>query len=276
MSFIDNLQYKAQSLSILFKQGIRRSFIIFAVVCVILLAPFYFIGQFTSRIWNSSNLNPNRINNTTFVIPRTITEQPLEYSETQIVPLKNGETALYMTISNKLNDEVGFWPFVYTVQVLDNAGAILSQERTRSYLLPDDIKYVVSTSKDPSAVRLNVIREPETKAVFHNKNSPQFVSDPNISIEAQRLEFPKGSDKLKVFARFKNNGQFNVKSVEVLYIVRDTRQSVVGIGEFSFQGFLAKSERDMNLDYPYPLERTPSIADVRWSINYLDPNIITF
>jgi hypothetical protein len=58
--------------------------------------------------------------------------------------------------------------------------------------------------------------------------------------------------------------------VDILYIIRDTRESVVGIGEYSFQGFFPDTERDMQLEYPKPLDRTASSVEIRVMVNYLD------
>jgi hypothetical protein len=81
-------------------------------------------------------------------------------------------------------------------------------------------------------------------------------------------------EEILVYAYFKNNDFLTVKSVDVLYIIRDTQQAVVGIGSYNFKGFLPGSERDMQIPYPKPKDRVAKFVELRWYVNYLDSNIV--
>jgi hypothetical protein len=265
MGFGDNLQYKIENASIYFQGGVRRSVLIFAGICLVILAPSYFLGQFSSNLWKNSWYNDKNI-----VIPKNVTEQEYAISETEVVSLANNTNDLYVSVNNKANKEIGFFPWVYTVQVLNNNGSILSQRKISSYLLPEETKYIVINSSDSQGTKLNLIREPETKSRLYNPNSNQLLKQPNVEIRTQELTPIPNSNNLKIRAIFKNNDQIVIQRFDVLYIIRDTRQSVVGIGTYSFNGFIANSEREMILEYPKPKNREARFLDLRWSVNYLD------
>jgi hypothetical protein len=274
MSFADNLQYKTENFSLYFQGGVRRSLIIFAGICLVMLVPTYFLGQQISNLWSQVSINPNHFNSKNIVIPKNLDQQPLDIGTTQVVKLANGQNTLYLTVNNKANPQVGYFPFVYTLQILTANGQILSQKKYQNYLLPGDIKYVVADSADPTGVDMKLIVEPETQAISYNPNQVGISKSPNIVIKGQSVTNLPNSTDLQVDALFKNQDQVDVDSVDVLYIIRDARESVVGIGTYTFNGFLNGTEREMNLNYPQPADRSATQADVRWSVNYLDPSII--
>lgn len=264
MALMDNLQYRLENASLYFQGGVRRSVLIFSGVCILLLAPLYFLGQLSSNLWKQTWFDSQEI-----YIAKQIPQREYEISETQIVPLANGSRELYLSVNNFANREIGFFPWVYTLQVLDAGDSLLSQQTYRSYLLPEETKYIVHRSNDGNASKLRIIQEPATQAYRYNPNANRILKEPNIEIRSPGFEL-NSDDSLTIRAVFKNNDIVNVNSVNVLYIIRDTRQSVVGIGEYSFNGFSAGSEREMRLNYPKPKDREPRFLDIRWSVNYLD------
>jgi hypothetical protein len=274
MSFADELQYRTENLSLYFQGGVRRSILIFTGICLVLLAPTYFLGQQISNLWSQAPFNPNVYNAKNIVTSKNLVEKELLIGETQVASLANGENTLYLTINNKVNPEIGFFPFVYTVQILSKDDTVVSQQKYRSYLLPGEIKYVVGRSADTTGQKLKIIREPETQAINYNPKQTGTLKQPNIVIKDQSVKNIPGTKNLQIRAVFKNQDQVYVDNIDVLYIIRDTRESVVGIGEYSFQGFLPNTERDVVLEYPQPADRLATQADIRWSVNYLNKSLI--
>ena len=276
MSIVDSWQYRIENWSIYFQGGVRRGVLIFMGICIVFLAPFYFFGQIISNLWNTAPVNPNKFEASNIVIAKNLVEEDLEYSPTQIAELFNGENALYLTVNNKINPKIGYFPFVYTLQVLDSEGKIVSQEKKFSYLLPNEVKYIVGKSVDNSGVQLRVIREPETQAILYNPFENSILKAPKISVKSPSIQILPGSPSLTIKALFKNEDQVRVDRVDMLYIVRDSRQSVVGIGEFGFNGLVAGEEREVTVaNYPIPKDRVATTADIRWAVNYLDKNTIS-
>jgi hypothetical protein len=269
MSQLDSFQYRIENLSLAFQGGVRRGVLVFTGICLVLLAPFYFGGQAAAGLYKNTWFDSENA-----VIPKKLAENEYEVSETQIVPLASGESALYISVSNKLNTGVGYFPWVYTLQVTSKDGTLLDQQKFSSYLLPEEVKYLTLNSADPTAANLKIIEEPETQKVFYNPNANNNQKTPDIQIRNDQVLPGTDPNSLKISAIFKNNTEFNIEKVDVLFLIRDSRQSVVGIGVYNFSGFVARSERIIQLDYPKPRDREARFLDLRWSVNYLDKNTI--
>ncbi len=270
MAYGDVMQRNIEHFSLWFQGGIRRGILIFFVVALVLLAPFYFLGQLTSGLYKAVWFDSSNSFN-----PKQLSIEDYRVSSTQVAPLANGQNDLYVTIDNKNNPTVGYFPWIYTVQILDKDNVILSQDTIRSYLLPGDVTYVIGKNRDPNGVKLNLIKESGTQPVQYNAESNSILKAPNIEVVGQGFkDSPTNKDELNVSAYFKNNDIVTIKSVDVLYIIRDTQQSVVGIGTYNFRGFTPGSEREMQISYPKPKDRVPKFIELRWFVNYLDSNAI--
>ena len=269
MSQLDTLQYRVENLSIAFQGGVRRGIIIFAGVCLVLLAPVYFGGSASANLFRNTWFDSKND-----IIPKDLNQANYQVSETEIVPLASGEKALYISVNNKENSTTGYFPWVYTLQITSKDGTLLDQQKFSSYLLPEEVKYLTLNSADPSAVKLTLIEEPATQKVFYNPNANNNQKKPDIQIRNDQIIQQPGTNKIKISAIFKNNTEFFIEKVDILFLVRDSRQSVVGIGVFNFSGFVAGSERIIDLDYPKPLDREARFLDLRWAVNYLDKNSI--
>jgi hypothetical protein len=270
MELVDNLQTKIERWSIYFQGGIRRFVLIFLGVCIILSAPFYFFGQFSSYLIGQINLNKGSIVNL-----KKEDVKDFQISKTQIVNLKNGSKDLYVSVNNRDNPNIGFSPWVYTIQVLDKSGAIISQETVRSFLLPGENTFVTTRNEDGQGEQIQIITEPSTNPVKYNPNNTKTIQ-PKIKIQSSSIINEEANSDLIVKAVLLNEDLNTVKSVNILYLIRDSRDSVIGIGTYSFNGFNPESERSFELTHPKPANREPKILDLRWSVNYLDPNNVTF
>jgi hypothetical protein len=268
MSFGDNLQYRVENWSLYFQGGVRRSVLIFAGVCLAALAPAYFFGQFTSNI-----LKTTWYNDKNFVIPKSIQILDYEVSQTQIVPLINNQNELYVSVNNKTNQSTGYFPWIYTLKIYDPADQLVSAKTYSSYLLPNEIKYVVTRAEQNKGSRVELVQEPQTTAVQYNPLANSLLKNPNITIRSQNVR-DLDNKNLEIFALFKNNDQVRIETVDVLFIIRDTRQSVTGIGQYQFNGFVPGEEREIRLTYPKAKDREAKFLDIRWSVNYLDKNNI--
>jgi hypothetical protein len=272
MSLSDNLQYKLENAALYFQGGVRRNILIIGGICLVLIVPFYFLGQLASGLYKQVWYN----NKDFFIAKNTVTKDFI-ISSTQVAPLINGQNDLYVSIDNKANPEIGYFPWVYTLQSIDANGIITSQERTNTYLLPGDVTYVLSKNRDVGAVKLNLIKEPGTVAVNYNPNANKLLKKPNITTLTKTVK-PSTSnpDEIELYAEFRNDDIVTIGTVDVLYIVRDTQESVVGVGKFSFGGFVPGSKRELIQSYPKPKDREAKDLEVRINVNYLDSNNIRF
>jgi hypothetical protein len=268
MAFGDDLQRRIENAALYFQGGVRRSILIFGGIILILLTPVYFLGQLSSSLWKQFWYDE-----TNMVNSKVIEVAEYTVSETEIVPLADGNKDLYVSVSNKRNQDIGFFPWNYTIQILNGTDQILSQERVSSFLLPDETKFIVARSEDPTAQKIRITEESGTQPTLYNPNSPTSVVNPDIEVRQEQLTVNEDGT-VTVFAQFKNNDIVRVERVNVLYIIRDTRQAVVGIGTVQFSGFFPEDIRNFEIDYPAPADREPRFLDLRWNVNYLDNNIV--
>jgi hypothetical protein len=269
MAFGDGFQYNVENMSMWFQGGVRRSIVIFFVAGLVLLAPFYYLGQLSSYLYKNVWFDGDN-----GFIPKQLTITDYSVSQSQVAPLINGQRDIYVAIDNKTNKTIGYFPWVYTVQILDKNNTILSQDTVRSYLLPGDVTYVIGKNRDSQGEKMNIIKEPATQAVSYNPLANSVLKRPEIEVLSSGFKDTTNPEEILVYAYFKNNDFLTVKSVDVLYIIRDTQQAVVGIGSYNFKGFLPGSERDMQIPYPKPKDRVAKFVELRWYVNYLDSNIV--
>jgi hypothetical protein len=263
--------YNIETLSYYFQGGVRKSILIFGGVCVVLLAPFFFLGTLASNLYSNSSLNPTQIQLDNFVNPKVTKDVGYVVDRTQLVPLDTGETVLYTTINNKQNETLGYNPFVYKVQVLDQNQAVIDETIEESYLLPDDIKYIIANPKNDKGVDLRVITDPKTVQIPFNPNTPNVGK--NLKIETRNPSVTDTSDgkQYELKATLKNNDIVDVKNLDLLYIVRDSLDRVVGIGEFRLQRLASGEEWNFYAQYPKPKFRRGVKLEIRPQVNYLNP-----
>jgi hypothetical protein len=274
MSFTDSLSRQVETASLYFQGGVRRSVIIFTGVCIVLMAPAFFLGQSLSAIWSTLPANSDKIQNKNIYIQKFLSENEYSIDRSQLVPLSTGGTVLYTTINNRQNLDYGYYPFVYRVQVLDIQNSIIYEKIEQSYLLPGDIKYVVVAPGDDRGVSLRVSTEPDTRTLLYNPQSINLSKRINVEIRNPSVTDNDGDPNLILRASIKNNDIVRLKVVDLMYLIRDNRDRVVGIGQYKLENLQPGEERDFYLTYPKPRYRRATRLDIRTFVNYLDNNNI--
>jgi hypothetical protein len=120
--------------------------------------------------------------------------------------------------------------------------------------------------------------EVNTNLVPYNRESPNFLKKPNIVQRRGIVNDDPKKDFYEVSLLFKNDDTVDVKTVNVLYLLRSNDGQIVGMNKSVLSGFLANTEREITvLDLPKPsraLTNKP-LLEVVLRINYLDPTIVT-
>jgi hypothetical protein len=261
----DNFQYKLENLSLYFQGGVRRSIIIFAVILLILIFPVYYLGKFVSGLTAKSYLNMSSL-----AVNPKIQTYDYEIGKTQRAELKDGTSVLYAAVRNKKNRDIGFYPWNYSVQILDKNGAVITPKETfESYLLPDDNKYIVAPAP-ANGSDMQIIEESGTQKTTYNPNANPLLTQPNVTVQNNQVVVDKNTQTMTVSALLRNEDKRFIEKIDVTYFVRDTQESILYIGTSSFNGFVAGSERDFRItNLPLPSNGDPRTVDVRWSVNYL-------
>ncbi|MEI6728458.1 MAG: hypothetical protein WCK98_02340 [bacterium] len=274
MAFSDSLSRQIETASLYFHGGVRRSVIIFAGICIVLMAPAFFLGQSLSAIWSTLPANPDHIQNKNIYIQKNLSENDYSIDRSQLVPLSTSGTVLYTTINNRQNQDYGYYPFVYRVQVLDIQNSIIYEKIEQSYLLPGDIKYVVVAPGDDRGVTLRVSTEPDTRTLLYNPQAINLSKRINVEVRNPTVTDGDGEASLVLRASIKNKDIVRLKIVDLMYLIRDNRDRVVGVGQYKLENLQPGEEREFYLTYPKPRYRRATRLDIRTFVNYLDDNNI--
>jgi len=261
----ENFTYNLRNLLVIRSTFVRKSVLICSGVILVLSIPGFFLGQLSSELFKRTWFDQKSILNSELQNVGKI-----NVSQTQVIDLEGTNKDFYVSISNKENKNIGFSPFNYTLRLLNSSNQVIFQENKSEFLLPDETKFVTIRSDNPDAKKIEIIEGNNTPKIY-NPNSNSLARDPKIEIRQSRIT-EQDNGQLKIFTQFKNSDSVTIKNAEILYIIRDTRQSVVGIGSFQLNGFVANEIRDLTIDYPKPLNREAKSLDIRIRVNYLDEN----
>ncbi len=253
-----------------------RSILVLFIVTFVMVLPLYNLGKFGADIWDTFPSNANHFSKKDIVHPKVVEIKNPTLSQTNSAPLINGQNYLYISINNQVNPEVGFYPFVYKMLIYNASGTIIFQKDYSNYLLPGKTKYIVSPPMTEDASTMSVVVDDQaTVPINVNPNGDKVYREPKIDIRNKDVEPIKGTSNLLITASFKNEDKIRIKEMNVLYLVRDLRERVVGIGETTLKNFGPDATQDLSLEYPAPKDRDATIADMQWSVNYLDENNLT-
>ena len=267
--FAENLQRQIENISIWFQGGVRRSVIIFSIIVICLLVPIYFLGIFSSSSWFRLFVNPNKLDTASYYIPKFIPQNPLIISPTQTVPLKDGSNELYFSINNKENPEIGFYPFVYDIQVLDKGGAAINQETRSTYILPGDTRYITYKSQDGRADKLIINQSDRTVPIYYNPLSKK-LKKPDLAISNEKYNIRTFTNYMTISFTLKNRDKVNIKNVDVIFTVRDKQDSIIGVGDFAVSDVKPGEQRDVDIPYTQHLDRMPATIEIIPLVNFLE------
>lgn len=275
MAGLDGLTRQIETASLYFQGGVRRSVVVFSLVVVVIVFPVYLVGQTAAALWFKAPFNPAGFQEKNLIRPYQIDQTEYTLARTQFVPLQGDETILYTTINNRANQEIGYDPFVYRLQVVNNVGAIVDEKIVNTYLLPGEVKYIIAEPESTQGSRLIISPLPETQPVKYNPEADNLAKRVNVEVRNPAVSENLSQTKLIIQADIKNNDLVNLRELDLLYIIRDDRDKIVGIGSFKLENMKPYEERKFNLEYPKPKFRRATRLEIRPSINYLDSSQVT-
>jgi hypothetical protein len=268
MGFSDDLQYRLENISIYFQGGVRRSVLIATGVVLVLLTPAFFTGKFISSVYANSYLELKE-----FAVQPVKTIYDYEIGKTNKTMLLDGNSVLYLAVNNKKNIDVGYYPWNYSVEILDDQGNIITSKQSfSSYLLPNDNKYLVVNAPG-NATEMRVLEEPGTIKQNYNPNANPLQSIPNIETDREVVTVDKVNQNMTVYGVLRNRDRRTIRRLDVVYLVRNIEEQVIFAGTASFNNFIRETDREFNItNLPLPQGSEPSKLSILWSVNYLDPN----
>ena len=258
-----------------FRGGVHRWIFVYIVIALILIFPFYLIGQGVSKLWYNLPYNPAH-----FVYKEIVKKDYLiknngviKFDEVGSSELLGDQKLLYTFANNQNNKNFGYDPFVYKIQVLDENDKVLSESTEKTYVLPGGASFISAYSQDLTATNLRIIQLPETKEIKYNPVSNPLLRKVLLDVrDAKIIDLDQNSIILK--ASLKNVENIQLKKIDVVLIVRDSQDGIVGAKNFSFNNLSPQEERSIELIYPKPKDKNAVNLDVRYSVNFLDPENI--
>ncbi|MBC7472344.1 MAG: hypothetical protein H7196_03750 [candidate division SR1 bacterium] len=267
MAFGDSLGYNAKNFRSYFKGGIRKAILILGVIAILLSYPMFYLGGLTSGLYKNTWFNGKKI-------VQEVSKKKATYTvgETKTIELANGLKDLYVPIDNKVNTEFGLNPWVYNLQVLDKDNVIIKQNVMRSYLLPASSTFIIASNVDAKAAKIKIVEDPQTVESPYNPNLGRLFQEPNVIVTTTSFTPIESLQEIRIRAVLKNNDLITIGSLNVLYLLRDSRQEIIGIGMYQLGGLLPGNEREIIVNYPKPKNKETNFVEVRWFTNYMDKN----
>ncbi len=258
-----------------FRGGVHRWIMVYIVIGMILIFPVYFLGQLGSKAWYQLPANPAHFVNKELIRSDYLVKNDkiLKFDEVGTADLLGDQKMLYTFANNQSNKNFGYDPFVYKAQVLDENGKILSETTDSTYILPGEASFISTYSDNPLASDLKIIQLPQSKQVQYNPLTNPLLKKVQLDIrDSSVTELDQSNLNLK--ASIKNINNFQINKIDLILIIRDSQDGIVGAKNFSFNNLGPGDERSVELPYPKPKDKNALNIDVRYSVNFLDSDNI--
>lgn len=254
--------------------GIKGLVWIFVLFGLVLVYPSFLLGQtIANYYYNATDPELYYFEENKVLAPEYLV------SHTQVLPLSNGERELYVQISNAINKDVGYYPWVYTKQVVDKLGKVIEETTVTDYLLAGGEKFIIYTSKDANADSLNIVTNKEKSvAMKYNPNNAKYLDSPNVSVVNKKFTDSQYDKKfLDIALNIQNESKdIAIKNLSVIIFLRGGNQNPVGIATLLIPKLSAGEVKEVSLkNYPKPNEGSVEILDVRFQFNYMEEDSLT-
>lgn len=171
------------------------------------------------------------------------------------------------------NDEIGASAFAYTVTLKDGAGMVLATRSGKSYILPQENKYILELNLETAAVPASVsfdIRDAQWERFSG------YQAKPTISIYQKRYgQISSGSGFGEAYGLLSNESPYDFRSIAVKVVLRDDAGTPLAFNMTEMRTVQASEERDFRLIWPSAFPGTVAKvemevdADVYHSDNFI-------
>lgn len=261
------------------KAGAKKLVLIAFGVVVVLSYPIYLLTIQTTKFWfYNVSFNPQKYINKQFVNNKNLLKADVAIVSSSYVDLVDGKRLIYTFLDNHNNKNIGFDPFTFKKQLLDNKNQTVEESFDKVYLLPGQTQYIFAYTENLDAVSISIQKQNDSIQVDYNPNANDFLKMPEFDIRQSLVEDsqePNEQNLLNIRASIKNTTNFRFKKVDFIMLIRDTLDTVIGVQNYSFNEFLPDEEREIRLKYPKAIDKTAKSLDVRYSVDFLDPSNIT-
>lgn len=181
------------------------------------------------------------------VCKENIVASDVEITEIAFVQSRTSQYDIVGKVHNP-NDEIGASSFAYTVSLKDSAGNIIATRSGKSYILPQENKYLLefnlSTEIEPAAVSLH-IDAVEWERFFG------YQAKPSINIYQKRYSpISSGAGFGEVYGLLSNESPYDFRAIVVRVILRDASNKPLALNMTEMRTVKSHEERDFRLVWP--------------------------
>ncbi len=259
---------RVEDIALDLQSGVRKWVLIVLGVSVVLAFPVYLLGNQISKWWFYNLGWSNRFDSKNILNSKQFSEQQVNLQSSEFVDLADGRRLVYSFLDNRQNRIIGYDPFVYKLQLINQQGEAISDEVKSTYLLPGEAKYISVYTRDANAVSMSIQKLEDTNPVEYNSAANELLKPVELEVREQNIE-NADKDNLNLKTTIKNTTRYFIKNVDLVMLIRDGQDSIIGAQDYKISGFLPNENREVKIRYPKSKNRTAKSLDVRYSVNYL-------
>lgn len=194
---------------------------------------------------------------------KEIKAQELSVTEKYFVYGNKNQYDVMAAVTN-VNDKYGAVKFDYEFQLVDQSGNVLNKRAGKSFILPDESKYIVE-------LNLQSPTNPYTvKFEIKNVQWDEFLeyAEPKLSIYQKNYyeEFEKNITS----GLLRNESHFDFNFIELVIVLRNEKGNPVALGKSEMRTIKSQEERDFKLIWPYKFGENVASVDIKAEANVFD------
>lgn len=176
-----------------------------------------------------------------------IVGEDLRFTEVAFVPGGNGKYDVLGKVYNP-NDVEGASSFAYTVVLKDSAGTVLTTRSGRSYILPQENKYILelslATAVAPATVAFSVESVEWARFSGYQEKPAVNIYQKSYSAISSGVGFGEARGLIS------NESPYDFRTIVVKVVLRDTGGSPRAFNSTEIRTVLSGEERDFRLVWP--------------------------
>lgn len=194
---------------------------------------------------------------------KEIIAQELQIKEKYFVYANKDQFDVMASITN-VNDKYGAVKFDYEFQLVDQAGNVLDKRAGKSFILPDESKYIVELNLK------SAINPYTVKFEIKNVEWDEFLeyAEPRLSIYQKNYyeEFEKNITS----GLLRNESHFDFNFIELVIVLRNEKGNPIALGKSEMRTIKSQEERDFKLIWPYKFSENVASVDIKAEADVFD------
>lgn len=196
-----------------------------------------------------------------------LTIRDIEAQWAQAIELKDNHYDLVAKIVNP-NPNYGLSLIRYTFKVLDEAGALLLEQKGKDFILPGESKYLIESnlalSVSPAKIELTIDKVSKEDWL---KLSQDYQA-PEIYIHDKLVQpLPDNKEGAQASGIIKNNSNYDFEKILVAIILFDENDKIIGVNKTEARTVLAGEDRYFSALWFSPLDGGIKSAEMQVDTN---------